>query len=114
MTLLAELGLTPAQIHEVEETDDDLVTMWLAATASARGLKSPAGYFLAGIRSGQSPTNDADARVRLARIRLRNLAHLFPTEDEALEEIFGQRGPLQHRAGDQVLRSEFAAIWHER
>jgi hypothetical protein len=113
VSVLDEFGLTPAQQMEVANSDQDLVTAWLSATAAARGLKSPVGFFLAGLRSGAMPAAGNDDRIRLARIRMRNLRHCFPTEAEALAEVFGAGG-LLHDRDDPNLKAEMSAIWSER
>jgi hypothetical protein len=114
MRLLSEMGLTPSQQMEIEHADQALVDAWLVAVGNAgSSLKSPTGFFLAGVRSGVSPTALTDDRVRLARVRVRNLRHEMPTEDEAMADIFGQGGLLYGR-DDPMLRSELTQIWRER
>src|SRR5215471_2767216 len=62
MRTLAELGLTPAQLAEVEQLDAGLVHSWLVATNAARGLERPAGFFLSGVRSGNKPPGLGEER----------------------------------------------------
>lgn len=114
MRLLSEMGLTPSQQREIEESDPGLVEAWLDAVGNAgSSLKSPTGFFLTGVRSGVSPHALTDDRVRLARVRIRNLRHELVSEADAIEEIFGKGGLLYGR-DDPALRSDIAAIWSER
>lgn len=114
MRMLSEMGLTPSQQAEIEQADPELVDEWLMAVGNAgASLKSPTGFFLVGVRSGVRPSTLTDDRVRLARVRMRNVRHELPTEAEAMEEIFGKGGILYGRE-DPAIRSELVAIWSER
>jgi len=109
-----ELGLTPIQVNEVGDTDPNLVVAWLAA-ASAPGVKSPTGLFLAGIRSGQTPGVVADAtrarKVRTASAWIRNVGAIV-SEGEMVEEIFdGTNAQLARWRSDDELRAQMHDLW---
>jgi len=117
MRTLAELGLTPAQLAEVEQLDAGLVHSWLVATNAARGLERPAGFFLSGVRSGNKPPGLGDEReaqaVELAARWLANAGWLLPTEAELTDALFGPHGRLRAWASDEPLRARMLAVWLE-
>ena len=109
-----ELGLTPIQVNEVRSADQNLVVAWLAA-ASAPGVKSPTGLFLAGIRSGQTPGVVADSvrarKVRTARAWIRNVGAIV-SESEMIEELFdGTNAQLARWRSDGELREQMSEAW---
>jgi len=113
---LGDLGLTSAQAAEVELADKALVRKWLDACGRRSGLRSPAGWFLSGVRSGNSPDSLPDGAckaqaVRLAERRIANLGHQLPSEAELIEELFGKRGLLEPWAGDDALRARMIDVW---
>ena len=112
---LEELGLTPLQLREVEDSGSDLVQAWLGALGASHGLRSPTGWFLAGVRSGNKPDVGQDARklesLRLAERYLSSVACALPTEAELLDEVFGARGRLRPWASDGELRARIVETW---
>jgi hypothetical protein len=113
---LADLGLTSAQLAEVRAVDNQLVRDWLEACGRRAGLRSPAGWFLAGVRSGNPPTHGVDESgkaqaVRLAERRIANLGHQLPSEAELLAELFGKRALLEAWAHDDELRARMLDTW---
>ncbi len=93
MTLTTEdLALTPKQYAELNLADTDLVHAWLEATELNTGLKSPVGWFLAGVRTGQYPANLDDAKQRravmVAEAEVRNIGANIETEDELIATLF--------------------------
>jgi len=113
---LADLALTSAQAAEVELADKALVADWLEACGRRKGLRSPAGWFLAGVRSGNRPDSLPDESgktqaIRLAERRIANLGHQLPSESELIEEIFGKRALLEPWAGDEALRARMVETW---
>jgi len=109
-----ELGLTPIQVNEVRNADQNLVVAWLAA-ASAPGVKSPTGLFLAGIRSGQTPGVVADAtrarKTRTAMAWIRNVGAIV-SESEMIEELFdGTNAQLARWRSDEELREQMNEAW---
>lgn len=93
MLTLDDLGLTPKQFAETELADPQLVSAWLEAAGLNTGLKSPAGWFLAGLRSGQPPADLDDARRRRAvsnaEALVRNVGHAVPDVEELVASLFG-------------------------
>ena len=112
---LDQLGLTPSQQTELTTHDPNLVTSWLTAVAAARGLRSPAGWFLAGVRSGNMPSVQLGAAeqqaVRRAEARVRNIGYCLLTERELLDELYGRGGPLEHYPN--LNREQLLAQWRE-
>ena len=112
---LEELGLTPLQLAEVQDSGSDLVQAWLGAVSARTGLRSPAGWFLAGVRSGNKPDVVQDARklesLRLAERYLSSVACALPTEAELVDEVFGARGRLRPWASDEQLRARIVETW---
>jgi hypothetical protein len=113
---LADLALTSAQAAEVELADKALVADWLEACGRRKGLRSPAGWFLSGVRSGNRPDALPDEvgkaqAIRLAERRIVNLGHVLPSEAELLEELFGRRSLLEPWAGDEALRARMVDTW---
>jgi hypothetical protein len=113
---LGDLALTPAQLAEVRAVDNQLVREWLDACGRRAGLRSPAGWFLSGVRSGNRPDSVPDEAgkaqaVRLAERRIANLGHRLPSEAELLEEIFGKRALLEAWAHDVELRARMVETW---
>jgi len=113
-----ELGLTPGQLAEVEGCDAQIVAAWLEAVEHATGLRSPAGWFMAGVRSGNLPAVVDDARraqaIRLAELRVRNIGHVLPDEHELREELFGKRALLEPWASDELLVARMLQLWREQ
>jgi hypothetical protein len=113
---LHELGLTPTQLAELRDADQALVTAWLEATSKLAGeLKRPAGYLLAGVRSGEPPAAQVDRerelQVHLAERFIVNAGWLLPTEAELVDELFGRHGKLRAWAGDELLVSRMVDTW---
>lgn len=112
---LAELGLTPTQYAECESLDRTYVDSWLASLASTPNVKNPAGWFLAGIRTGRLPGEQADTsrttKVRLAETWIRNAGHYEPSEQALLDALFGEHGRLKTWADDQALRDRMVKLW---
>ena len=116
---LADLALTSAQATEVELADKALVREWLDACGRRAGLRSPAGWFLSGVRSGNSPGLVVDESgkaqaIRLAERRIANLGHALPSEAELLEELFGARALLESWASDVELQARMVETWRRR
>jgi hypothetical protein len=111
---LSNLGLTPGQLAEVEDAGSELVAAWLRATEARHGLKSPTGWFLAGVRSGELPDAPSDSdranRIRLAELRIRDLWHELPSEAELLEEVFNRQG-LLYAYDSPELRELMVSYW---
>lgn len=116
MSSLADLGLTPPQLAEVETLSEELVSAWLAATHAQPRLERPAGWFLAGVRSGNMPGLSVDASERralhLAERRVSNLGHLIDSERELVAELFGHGGLLEQFDSPQ-LRERMLAHWRQ-
>jgi hypothetical protein len=113
---LDQLGLTPIQMGEVRSADPALVAAWLAA-ASLPEIKSPAGFFLVGLRSGLSPAVVADAtrarKIRTASAWIRNVGAIV-SEDEMAEELFDGRGAqLARWRDDDGLREAMRVLWRQ-
>lgn len=113
---LRDLGLTSAQAAEVALAEERLVRDWLEACGRREGLRSPAGWFLAGVRSGSSPDGGPDEAgkalaTRLAERRIVNLGHELPSEAELVEELFGRRALLEPWAGDRELVVRMVGTW---
>jgi len=112
---LAELGLTPAQLAELEACDDALVEAWLAATSAAHGLRSPAGWFLSGVRSGNMPQSEPDRlrslRVRQAERFVAAAGYVLESEAELVDYFFSRGGWLEPWAGDELLRARLTELW---
>jgi hypothetical protein len=116
---LSDLALTPAQLAEVRAVDNRLVREWLDACALRSGLRSPAGWFLSGVRSGNRPDSLPDESgkaqaIRLAERRIANLGHVLPSEAELLEELFGKRALLEPWAHDHELRARMLELWRRQ
>ena len=116
---LADLSLTSAQAAEVELADKALVSSWLDACGRRAGLRSPAGWFLSGVRSGNRPDSVPDESgkaqaIRLAERRIANLGHALPSEAELVEELFGKRAPLEPWADDEALRARMVETWRRQ
>lgn len=115
---LADLALTPAQAAEVELADKALVSKWLDACGRRAGLRSPAGWFLSGVRSGNPPDGVDESgkaqAVRLAERRVVNLGHALPSQAELFEELFGRRSLLEPWAHDVELRARMLETWRRR
>jgi hypothetical protein len=114
---LTDLGLTPTQLHELEQQDQTLVEEWLEALAHQHGLRTPTGWFLAGVRSGVSPQAQHDQRrdkaIALAEKRVRNLAYAIWHEHELQAELFDRQGLLHAWAGDQLLEQRMLRLWRD-
>ena len=113
---LHELGLTPTQLAELRDADQTLVTAWLEATGKLAGeLKRPAGYLLAGVRSGELPAAQVDRerelQIHLAERFITNAGWLLPTEAELIDELFGRHGKLRAWAGDELLVARMVDAW---
>jgi hypothetical protein len=113
MLSLFDLGLTHMQMQEVAAADEVLVEAWLHA-ASAPKIKTPAGYFLTGLRSGDMPlSQNIDARraaVRLAELWIVNAGLYMPTGEEVLHELFERNGSRLHPwYDDEDLRAATSA-----
>jgi hypothetical protein len=116
MLSLFDLGLTHLQMQEVAAVDPELVDAWLHA-ASAPKIKSPVGYFLSGLRSGDWPisqSNDARrAATRLAELWIVHAGLYMPTEAELLDELFERSSSLLHPwYDDEDLRAQMVDVWH--
>jgi hypothetical protein len=89
---LEDLALTPKQHAELTLAEPRVVSAWLEAVSLKSGLKSPAGWFLAGVRSGDTPPGLDDARERHAVIRaetlIANIGANIVSESELLDELF--------------------------
>lgn len=84
-----ELSLTPNQLMEVDRLDRDFVDAWLAELDAKRAtIKSPTGFFIAAIRTGQLPAasvaTDHLKHIRGAERWIRNVGNLIPAEDETI------------------------------
>lgn len=115
MLSLFDLGLTHMQMQEVAAADEVLVEAWLHA-ASAPKIKTPAGYFLTGLRSGDMPlSQNIDARraaVRLAELWIVNAGLYMPTGEEVLHELFERNGSRLHPwYDDEDLRAQMLDVW---
>ena len=113
---LHTLGLTPAQLAELRDADQALVTAWLEATGKLAGeLKRPAGYLLAGVRSGELPAAQVDRerelQIHLAERFIANAGWGLPTEAELVDELFGRHGKLRAWAGDELLVARMVDAW---
>jgi hypothetical protein len=112
-----DLGLTPSQLAEVRDADKAQVGAWLEALASTPGLRSPAGWFLAGVRSGNRPNTFSDGvraqAVHNAERFMINAGRDLPSEAEVLDELFGRHGVLRHWQ-DAELTARMVALWHEQ
>lgn len=115
MTYLSELELTPTQMNELEDSDPELVAQWLEAVSTKTGIKSPAGWFLAGIRSGKRPGEQHDPSrtkaVDLAERYIRNAGLYLPDETSVIDELFGQRGRLKTWTTDPTLQERMLIHW---
>lgn len=114
-----ELGLTPGQLAELEHLDQALIDAWLSALEHVRGVHSPVGWFLAGVRSGSFPgavaDNEKEQLVRLVQRWLRNAGLYEPDEPSLLDALFGQHGGLRALASDEQLRRRMLELWrHEQ
>jgi hypothetical protein len=111
---LEDLGLTPGQLAETRAAGEDLVGAWLEATRAQPRLERPAGFFLAGLRSGVAPAAQVDASERqaihLAEVRVRNLWHVYPSRSEMLADVFERGGPL-YRHDTPELRELMVSYW---
>jgi len=114
---IENLGLTPGQLAEARDAEPGLVEAWLEATAQTTGLRSPAAWFIAGVRSRQQPAGVDDGKrillVRLAEARVANIGHVLPDEHELREEIFGRRALLEPWAGDAELVARMVSLWRQ-
>jgi hypothetical protein len=112
---LEDLALTPPARAELEAYPDELVQAWLQAVSRSHGIRSPAGFFLAGVRSGNMPGDLADERrskaVYLAELWLRNVGHVIPSELELERVLFGPRQRLEPWAADDELRRRMLELW---
>jgi len=109
-----ELGLTPAQLAELQACDASLVEAWLTAAAAAHGLRSPTGWFLSGVRSGNMPQSEPDRlrslRVRQAERFVAAAGYVFESEDELVDYLFSRGGWLEPWAGDELLQARLLAL----
>lgn len=110
---LAELGLTPTQHAELETHDPNLIEAWLNEIPTT--ARSPAGWFLAGIRTGRLPGEATEAdrarAVRLAETWIRNAGHHEPTEESLLAALFDHGARLHPWHNDQQLRQRMTNLW---
>ena len=111
---LTELGLTPAQYAEMQELEEELVQAWLAAVSASSGLRSPVGWFLAGVRSGTLPGAVPDNKrlreVHLAESWIRNAGLFEPDEASLLDALFGEHGRLRSLDAPE-LRARMLSTW---
>lgn len=119
---LTDLQLTPGQTLELETHAPEYIDAWLEATeAQGNTLKSPTGWFLAGIRSGRDPGDPSAKRdatrekaIELAERETRNALLYCPTRTDYLDAVFGQHGRLKAWADDQPLQQRLVDLWeHE-
>jgi hypothetical protein len=98
---LEALGLTPAQLVEIEQADDGLVAAWLAHVLTSHGVHSPAGLFLSGVRSGNMPGQLSDEQERKALARaerfIRQVGYICETEQELRAELAERKWPCDDR-----------------
>lgn len=117
---LSDLSLTPGQQIELETFSPEYVQAWLEATeAQGNAINSPAGWFLAGLRSGRNPGDPSAQRdasreklITLAERETRNALLYCPDDLDYLDAIFGQHGRLKAWADDQTLRARMLALYH--
>jgi hypothetical protein len=113
MLEIRDLELTPLQVRDIEDSDPALVASWLAA-ASEPEIRSPTGYFLAGMRSGEppwGPNREHAQNLRLAERWVENVGLLYDQEEAVLDELFGRNGLLRHHAGDVQLQKRMLLLW---
>jgi hypothetical protein len=113
---LSELGLTPTQFAEADRLDPDYVQAWLDHLEQTTGVRAPAAWFMAAIRTGRMPGEPADSlqakRVHLAEQWIRHAGLYEPTADSLEEALFGKSGCLLYEwAGDVELRARMVASW---
>lgn len=115
MTKLSELDLTIGQLHDIQDADPEIVQQWLDALDTKTGLKNPAGWFYAGIKTGRPPGQKTDAArakaVHLAETYIRNASLYNPDEASILDDLFGPFGRLKQWADDETLRDRMADLW---
>jgi len=112
---ISDLGLSIAQLNEIEELDPTLVTAWLIESAKPN-VRSPGGFFLTGIRSGKPPTEynpdpDRARLVLLAERWIERVGLLYDRESDVIGELFEGRGLLRHYAGDVQLQTRMLDLW---
>lgn len=113
MLEIRDLGLTLFQMNEVDETDPALVDAWLAA-AAAPEIRSPTGFFLKGLRTGQPPQGTSNERVHVvlqAERWMKTVGIFYVTEGQACGELFDRGGLLAHYPEDDELRGRMAHLW---
>lgn len=103
------------QMQEVAAADVALVEAWLHA-AGAPKIKTPTGYFLTGLRSGEMPlAQNIDARrsaVKLAELWIVNAGLYVPTAEEVLDELFERNSSRLHAwYDDEDLRAQMLDVW---
>lgn len=115
MTTIAELGLTPTQMAELEQHDQGYVTAWLEALDSTPQVKNRTGWFLAGIRSNRHPGQDDNQekarQIHLATVYIDNAGLYLPTEAEVIDHFQGPHGRLRQWADDQRLSDRLVELW---
>ena len=108
MKSLDALGLTPAQLAEIGQADDELVQAWLEHVLTASGVHSPAGLFVSGVRSGNKPGHVTDEQERKALVRaerfIRQVGYICESEQELRAELAERKWPC-----DEHL----VALWRE-
>ena len=106
----------PTQYREVEDTDPDLVAAWLHQLDTTTGVRLPAAWFLAAIRTGHMPgettTDDKAKATRLASTWIRNAGQYEPTQQSLLAALFDQSGRLHPWANDTTLRTQMVELWN--
>jgi hypothetical protein len=116
MTDLADLRLTPTQRAEVDQHEPAYIQAWLTELQTANA-KTPAAWFLAGIRTGRLPGEHPDAeqarQTRLAETWIRNAGGYEPDEQSLLEGLFGEHGRLHPWADNQQLRNRMLELYRQ-
>src|SRR5262245_42203731 len=107
MLEISDLGLTPRQHAEVQESDPQLVEMWLEAI-DGPDVTNPTAWFLTGLRSGRNPPqhNDSDQarRIRLAERWIERVGLLYDDPNDVVDELFNERGLLRYYNGDTQIQ----------
>jgi len=120
MLELEDLGLMSFQLAEIEQEADDLVSAWLRA-ASEPGVRSPSGFFLAGVRSGAMPLGHGTApsteerraqKVLRAERWVSQVGIFFDRPSEIEAELFdGPNSMLRDLRDDETLRKRMVKLW---
>lgn len=116
---LLDLGLSSFQLQEMENLEPTLVTAWLEA-ASKPSVRSPTGFFLTGVRTGQPPRDagggegDRTRAVHLAERWIEFAGLLCDSEEAILDELFeANQGRLRPWRNDLELRARMVHYWQQ-